>query len=209
MPFEAAENIYRAAIHLFAGRGYPSTSMRDISSAVGVLPGSLYTHITSKEALLLQIVERGIRKYLDAVVPVAASSEPADRRLRQAIKAHVDVVANNIELSVVTFHQWKYLSNGNRRHVVDLRNTYEDLFVRIVDDGIRAGVFGSPGNSHLLVLAVLGVLNWVPEWFSPSGPKSADQVGDELANVVLLGLMGLPRSSAIDVTDDPDELLIR
>ena len=45
------------AIQLFGKQGYTGTSMRDIAGAVGVLPGSLYAHIASKEALLVDIVD--------------------------------------------------------------------------------------------------------------------------------------------------------
>jgi len=199
VPLDAAENIYRAAIRLFGERGYPSTSMRDISSAVGVLPGSLYTHITSKQALLLQIVENGIQKYLDAVRPLATTAEPADIRLREAIKAHVKVAGDNIQLSLVTFHQWKHLDDETRRRVVGLRNTYQAYFSRIIEDGIEAGILRPMVHPSLAVLAVLGMLNWVPEWFSPSGPATADEVGDHLADVILEGLLEVrPPAAPID-----------
>ena len=53
MPRESAAKIYEVATRLFGDQSYPATSMRDISQAVGILPGSLYSHISGKEALLL------------------------------------------------------------------------------------------------------------------------------------------------------------
>jgi AcrR family transcriptional regulator len=164
--------------------------MRDISEAVGILPGSLYTHISSKEALLLEIVESGIDKYLDSISTIASSSEPADVRMRAAIKAHLAVVAENTEQTLVAVHQWKYLNEANRRRVAKKRLAYEEMFVRIVEDGVESGVFGGVQSVHLAVLAVIGMLNWVPEWFSPSGDKSPDEIADALADVVLSGMIG-------------------
>src|SRR2546421_12160905 len=97
MPSEAANRIYDVATRLFGERSYPSTSMRDISDAVGILPGSLYAHISSKEQLLLEIVTSGIEKYLQAIGPVATSSDPPAARLRSAIQAHVEVAAQNAQ----------------------------------------------------------------------------------------------------------------
>ena len=61
------EAIRDAAMHLFGKQGYTGTSMRDIANAVGVLPGSLYAHIESKEALLVDIVADGIGRFISAV----------------------------------------------------------------------------------------------------------------------------------------------
>jgi TetR/AcrR family transcriptional regulator, cholesterol catabolism regulator len=189
MPRESAARIYEVATRLFGDQGYPATSMRDISQAVGILPGSLYSHISGKEALLFEIIETGITKFLDAVAPIAESSEPADVRLRAAIRSHVGVVAENIEQTLVTFHQWKHLEDSNRQRVIAMRNSYEEMFTRIVNDGIGAGVFDSSHDPRFCVLATLGMLNWIPEWFSPSGSRSVGEVADALANIVLAGLM--------------------
>jgi AcrR family transcriptional regulator len=193
MPRESAAKIYEVATRLFGDQSYPATSMRDISQAVGILPGSLYAHISGKEALLFSIVEGGITKYLEAVAPVAESDDPADVRLRAAIQAHVAVVADNIEQTLVAFHQWKYLEDANRRRVIAMRNDYEQMFMRIVEDGIASGVFNEAHDARFSVLAILGMLNWVPEWFSPSGKGSAEEVAESLANVVLSGLMNPSR----------------
>lgn len=189
MARESAAKIYEVATRLFGDQSYPATSMRDISQAVGILPGSLYSHISGKEALLLDIVISGITKYLDAISPIADSTEPPDVRLREAIRAHVRVVSQNTEQTLVAFHQWKYLEEVNRRRVIEMRSAYQDMFTRIVTDGIEAGVFDSNHDARFCVLAILGMLNWVPEWFSPSGSRSPEEVADALANVVLSGLM--------------------
>lgn len=191
MPSESAARIYEVATRLFGGRSYPATSMRDISEAVGILPGSLYAHISSKEALLLEIVTSGIDKYLEAVGPLATTREPATARMRAVVRAHVAVAAEHAELSQVAFHQWKFLGDASREVVVAKRTEYEGYFRRIVDDGVKAGEFRLK-HPRLAVLGVIGMLNWVPDWFSPSGKLSADEVAEALAEVVLSGLVGEP-----------------
>ncbi|MDT4997487.1 MAG: hypothetical protein QOD45_1555, partial [Pseudonocardiales bacterium] len=84
----SAELIEQEAIRLFGERTYPVVGMRDIGDAVGLLPGSLYVHISSKEDLLLRIVERGITDYLEVIEPIAAASaETASIRLRGIVVA--------------------------------------------------------------------------------------------------------------------------
>src|SRR5260370_41889060 len=81
--------------------------MRDIAEAVGVLPGSLYAHIESKETLLLEIVSDGIAQFLAIEQSLEASVDSPEARLRKAIRAHVDVVAEDPQRSLVVFHQWR------------------------------------------------------------------------------------------------------
>ena len=85
--------IMDAAMHLFGKQGYSGTSMRDIASAVGVLPGSLYAHIASKEALLVEIVDDGIHRFLAAVRPHVESDVTPAEKLRAMVIAHLAVVA--------------------------------------------------------------------------------------------------------------------
>jgi AcrR family transcriptional regulator len=184
------EVILREAVRLFSRKGYTGTSMRDIAEAVGLLPGSLYAHIDEKEGLLVEIVNRGIDAFLDAGHVVVSTPEPPDLRMRALIRAHVGIIADNLEQTSVVFHQWKHLSAERRMVVVDKRDRYESMFTRVVDDGIAAGVFDAGMNGRIAVLSILGILNWVPEWLSPNGPEPVHEVADRLTDIVLVGLYG-------------------
>ena len=191
MPSQSAEKIYQEATRLFGERGYTSTSMRDIGEAVGILAGSLYSHISSKEALLLDIIEMAFDKYLEVIRPLATSGESADLRLRACIKAHVMVVADNVEETLVSVRQWKYLSEVNRKRVMAKRQDFESLFMGILEEGMASGTFKPVEHPKITIAGILGMLNWVPEWFSPKGPVSAEQAGDELADLVMGGLVAV------------------
>ena len=192
MPSESAERILEAATRLFGERGYPSTSMRDIGEAVGLLAGSLYSHISSKEAVLFQIVETGLDRYLGALLPIVESDGPADRKLRAAVKAHVELVATHVEESLVANHQWKFLGGENRARIDAKRHAGVDVFARLLDDGIDSGVFKPGPNRDIAIAGILGTLNWVPEWYSPKGPATPEEIGEQLADLLLGGLLASP-----------------
>ena len=183
------EVIEREAIRLFGEKSYPVIGMRDLSESVGLLPGSLYAHISSKEDLLLRIVESGIRNYTDAVAPFAESSGPADERLRGALRAHLRVLAGTREHTRVTFQQWRYLGEENRALVVKRRQEFEDLFTRIVKDGIDSGLFRPVPHPRVTVLGIIGALNMATDWFSPDGPNGHEEIADALADTFLGGLL--------------------
>jgi AcrR family transcriptional regulator len=182
------ESILGVATQLFSEAGYAGTTMRDIAKAVGVLPGSLYAHIDGKETLLLEIVESGIDRFLAAAADLEGTAEASDR-MRSAIKAHVRVVAENPQRTLVVFHQWRFLSGPNRSRIVDKRRRYEDAFTKIVGDGVETGAFSRQLDRKVAVLSILGSLNWTAEWFRPDGPADADEIGDRLADTILWGLL--------------------
>jgi TetR/AcrR family transcriptional regulator, cholesterol catabolism regulator len=184
------EAIMDAAMHLFGKQGYSGTSMRDIAGAVGVLPGSLYAHIASKEALLVDIVENGINRFLAAVRPHAESSVTPTEKLRAMVIAHVAVVADNPERSLVVFHQWRFLGDDNIQAAIGKRRDYEQAFIGVIEEGMKSGAFRANLNRRIAVLTILGALNWTPEWLSPGGSLSPEDVGGLIADTLLMGVQG-------------------
>jgi AcrR family transcriptional regulator len=180
--------IYAATIQLFSERGYSSTSMRDIANAVGLLPGSLYVHISSKEQLLGEIVETGIDRFMVACKEAMDAEDSAAARVRAVIHAHMALIAQDAEHVRVALHQWKYLTGSRRVEIMDKRREYEGLFKTLISDGIAAGEFSAELNPRIAVLTIIGTLNWTSEWFHAEGPESPDQVADEIADVLLTGL---------------------
>ena len=181
--------ITSVAMHLFGKQGFTGTSMRDIANAVGLLPGSLYAHIQSKEALLLEIVADGIGRFISAVEPHMTGSTDPVERLRKMIIAHVEVVADNPERSQVVFHQWRFLGPDNLPEAIERRRDYERFFAATLEEGVAAGRFRDNLNRRIAVLTILGALNWTPEWFSPDGRLSAVDVGDLMADALLGGIL--------------------
>ncbi|MFC4011164.1 TetR/AcrR family transcriptional regulator [Nonomuraea purpurea] len=179
--------IFREATRLFGERGYTGTSMRDIAKAVGMLPGSLYAHIASKESLLFAIIEGGVDRFNHALDDVRATSDDPRVLLREAIKAHVRVVAENPGRTLIVFHQWRYLGDENRARLLDKRARYEHFFTETLRAGVSAGVFDAGLDARMVVFGLLGALNWTPEWFSPDGPATAGEIGEKLADALLNG----------------------
>jgi AcrR family transcriptional regulator len=183
------EAIRNQAIRLFGMQGYTGTSMRDIAGAVGVLPGSLYAHIQSKEALLVEIVDEGIGRFLERVDPLVTAGGPPVDRLKAMIIAHVEVVADQPERSSVVFHQWRFLGPENLPLAIRRRRDYERCFVDVVEQGIADGSLKKDLNPRIAVLTILGALNWTPEWFSPDGRLSPSEVGELMAGALLGGIL--------------------
>lgn len=188
MALDRKEQIYSTARSLFSERGYPATTVRDIAREMNMQAGSLYAHIDSKEDVLWEIVSRAAEQFLAVVEPIANSNrQPADK-LREMVRAHVVVLADNLADATVFLHEWKFLGSERREAIAALRNRYEGFYRQVVDEGTHTGDF-APADPKMAALLVLSAFNWMPQWYSPSGPLSPREVADAFVDLILRGLI--------------------
>lgn len=180
------EQIQIEAVRLFSEKTYPVVGMRDISDAVGLLPGSLYAHIATKEELLLGIVQRGIQNYINTLGPISTSDSPAPERLRLITRKYMETLDTTMDQTKVSFQQWSYLGPENREQVVKLREDYEAVFARV----INSTTFPSLPHPRVAVLSTMGLLNSAMRWYHPGGTLTPTEIGDYLADYALKGLSG-------------------
>jgi TetR/AcrR family transcriptional regulator, cholesterol catabolism regulator len=183
------ENVVEAAVTLFSKKGYHGTTVRDIAVQSGMLSGSLYAHISSKEDLLFEIVSKAADQFMAAVEPIVTSSATAEAKLRQAMAAHIRVVEQNREAATVFMHEWKALSSDRRDAIAERRNSYEQLFAVILAEGVQEGAW-SPIDHRFARLLILSAVNWLYQWYDPAGPLGPDAVADKFADLIMLGLKG-------------------
>jgi AcrR family transcriptional regulator len=153
------------AARLFRGRGFEGTSVRDIARAVGILPGSLYCHFETKEALLVAVYIKGVRQISEAVqAAVDRRSDPWDR-LEAACIAHLEAILHDDDYAQVVVRVRPADVPAANKHLVELRNQYEALFARLVQDLPLA----RGADRSALRLMLVGALNWSQVWYRPGG----------------------------------------
>src|SRR5438067_11675646 len=103
----------RQAARLFAEKGYHGTSIGDLAEAMGVQKGSLYAHIDSKADLLWEVARGGAATFHGALDEVP-DELPATDKIRLALRAHLRVVAEQLDAATVFIREWRYLE-GDRR----------------------------------------------------------------------------------------------
>lgn len=179
--------IIEAAEVLFSERGYHGTTMRDIAAETGILPGSLYAHIESKEDILLEICTAAAAQFMIGLEIVTGGPWPPAEKLRRAMRAHVDVVARAREAARVFLEEWTALSEARREEVRALRDRYEALWDGIIREGIRTGAFRKMDRRFARLL-VLSAANWTYTWYDPEGPLSPNEIADRFTDLLLDGL---------------------
>src|SRR5437667_4235909 len=121
------DDLTREAARLFAERGFHGTSMDALAQALGVQKGSLYSLIGSKQELLFETMKEGARAF-HAALDAVPEDHPAVERIRMALRAHLGVVASQLEVATVFTREWRYLDDDYRSEILAERRRYEARF---------------------------------------------------------------------------------
>jgi TetR/AcrR family transcriptional regulator, cholesterol catabolism regulator len=193
-PKRRDRQILEAAAQIFHERGYADTSVQDVANAVGLLKGSLYYYIESKEDLLfrvLQDVHAQAKQILDVVPEMDA---PPLERLAAYVRGHVEFNLRNIEKVAVYYHDFSQLSRERREEIVATRKRYEEFVIALIEDAQEAGEVDPDLDAHVATYSVLGMLNWVYTWYRPGGKVSISDFADLVAEIVVGGLRSVNRT---------------
>ncbi|TAK87421.1 MAG: TetR/AcrR family transcriptional regulator [Betaproteobacteria bacterium] len=149
------------AARAFRAKGYDAASIRDIVGAIDMLPGSLYYHFPSKEALLLAVYAEGVRRFSEAVSAAIAASAAPWARLEAACIAHLETLLQESDFAQVVVRVRPSDVPAIAAQLVALRDGYEALFTRLVQAlPLARGV-----DRRSLRLMLLGALNWSQTWY--------------------------------------------
>ena len=182
----ARSDLLAVAAELFARQGYRATTLDDIAGELGLKKASLYHYISSKEDLLCEIYQRIFDRVEAAVAASAAPGPAVDERLRRMIHAHVHVVAAERDMLAVVFQEEAELPPEAQAAIRHRKRAHEALFERVIAEGQRQGVI-RPGSVRLMVLALLGMCNWVYKWYRPE-KFSIEEIAAEFARTLESGV---------------------
>ncbi|HTO46648.1 MAG TPA: TetR/AcrR family transcriptional regulator [Burkholderiales bacterium] len=175
------------AARLFSARGFQGTSIRDIVAAVDMLPGSLYYHFATKEALLAAVYAEGVRRISEAVSAAIAGKRDPWERLEAAAIAHLEALLQESDYAQVVIRVRPADAPSVEGELVKLRDDYERLFVELVQ-----GLPLARGTDRrTLRLMLLGALNWSQTWYHP---------GRDNARAIARRFVGLLRDQQLQPT---------
>ncbi|MDH4103163.1 MAG: TetR/AcrR family transcriptional regulator [Thermoleophilia bacterium] len=181
------EALTREAARLFAERGFHGTSMGDLADALGVQKSSLYSLTGSKQQLLFETMREGARAFhaaLDEVPEIATAVE----RIRFALRGHLGVVSDQLDVATVFTREWRYLDAEYRDEVLAERRRYEERFRALFRDGVEAGELRPDLDAGTAALLMLSAANWAYTWLI-SG-RDTDELADRFTAILVDGIRG-------------------
>ncbi|MEV0104879.1 TetR/AcrR family transcriptional regulator [Nocardia sp. NPDC050799] len=176
---------------MFAERGYSATSLQNIADELGILKGSLYYYIRSKDDLLYEVIRSVYWEGVANFRRLSTGDGTAAERLFAAVVGHVKYLTDNLIQTTVFLHEFERLSPARRRELSTL--AYDELVRDLVVEGQAEGSFRGDVDASLVALAILGAANWVYRWYQDSGPSDGAQIGEVFADLFISGLAPRPQ----------------
>ena len=186
-------DLTREAARLFAEKGYHGTSIGDLAEAMGVQKGSLYAHIASKQDLLYATMREGADAFHAGLDALPDDARPSDK-IRLALRSHLRVVAEQLDVATVFVQEWRYLEAERREEIVAERRRYEERFRALFREGREASELRTDLNEGVAALLFLSAANWAYTWLQPG--RDTDELADRFYAVLVDGMRGYatPRS---------------
>src|SRR5262245_3135712 len=181
------EELTRTAARLFAERGFHGTSMGDLAEAMGVQKGSLYSLTGSKQELLQTTLGQGANAFHGALDGVPEEAGAVDR-IRFALRGHLRVVAEQLDVATVFTREWRYLEGQAREAFLAERRRYEERWRTLFRDGVESGELRTDLDVAAAALLVLSAANWAYTWLSPG--RDTDQLADRFTAILVDGVRG-------------------
>jgi AcrR family transcriptional regulator len=185
-----------AAVRVFHARGYEATSIQDIADEVGILKGSIYYYISSKEDVLFEILDEVHRGALTSVQGAIESDADPLARIGSFVATLARFNADNLERMGIFLHDFRSLSEPRREEIVRERDRYDVILRRLLSAGKDRGVVCPDVDPKLTALAVMGMINTIYQWYRPSGGLRAQYIGAVYADLVIRAVACTPDEHA-------------
>ncbi len=191
---ERWKELLEVSARMFAARGYAATSLQHIADELGMLKGSLYYYINTKDDLLYEVI-RGV--YWEGVANFRRiSTGPGDsiERLQRAVEGHVRYLVDNITATTVFLHEFDRLSDGRREELSALG--YYEQWRDLIRAGQAEGAIRAEVDASMAAMAILGATNWIYRWYRDPGSRGPEEIGRQFADMFVAGLITPERAAA-------------
>ena len=161
--------------------------MDALAQALGVQKGSLYSLTGSKQQLLFETMREGARAF-HAALDAVPDDAPAVERIRLALRGHLRVVAEQIDVATVFTREWRYLEGDHRDEILGERRRYEERWRALFREGVEGGGLRTDLDAGAAGLLVVSAANWAYTWLAPG--RDTDELADRFTAILVDGVRG-------------------
>jgi TetR/AcrR family transcriptional regulator, cholesterol catabolism regulator len=186
-PATRLEEVLQSAANIFFAKGYHATSIEDVARDVGMLKGSLYYYIKSKDDLLFRLLLAGIE---DSDAFIARQIDPEDEpveQLERAIRAQIDYIIENRVQFGLFLHEFDSLSGKRQHKLISVMSRYNSRFVELVRRAQKQDKL-IQGEPWIIVNGILGMCNWLYRWYDPDQASDAEEIKDVFVRMIFEGI---------------------
>lgn len=175
-----------AAAHLFRTKGFERTTVRDLAQEVGIQSGSIFHHFKTKEEILRCVMEEVIHFNTDRMKIALAKAANPREKLRALIYCElVSINGATGEAMAVLIYEWRSLKPESQRHILTLREHYEQLWLNTLEEAQQAGLIPAHADTFIQRRFLTGALSWSNYWYRPEGALTLDQLADQALTMIV------------------------
>ena len=184
------EAILRAAVKVFARKGYFNSKVADIASEAGIADGTVYLYFKSKDEILHSIFDQAMEVFIsEGRRQLAALDRPEDK-LRRIAEMHLERLGADRDLAVVFQIELrgsvKFMQEFSAAGFAD----YLDIIRQTIDEGQRAGVFRSDIKPIVASKILYGSLDeMVTNWILSKKRYALEPMAGEVLKTFFGGMM--------------------
>ncbi|MFK7946795.1 MAG: TetR/AcrR family transcriptional regulator [Saprospiraceae bacterium] len=182
------EEIKKAAARLFRKRGYKATSMRDIAEAVGIKAASIYNHIKSKQELLSGLLMEIATIFTKEMELIQNTSLDAQKKLERLIALHVKLTIEYTDAIALIAGEWVHLEEHEKQQYITLRDSYENQFTAIIEQGKSEGLFKNI-ETEIILFSTLSTLRWLYSWYSRNRSFNPIDLEQQITECLMNGFL--------------------
>jgi len=187
---DSRQEILRTAARLFQQRGYDATSMNDVAAALKLSKGGLYHHFQSKDEILFEIMNHAMEITQERVLaPVRSIADP-EERLRALIRLHMEVVLSPRDREItVMLHENHPLPPTLRKRINHRKKEYVHFVESLIAEVQNTRKSKSSVSPRAAAFALLGMINWIYQWYKPEGTLQAHNLIPQFTDLLLGGIL--------------------
>jgi AcrR family transcriptional regulator len=185
---DSRQDILRTAARLFQQKGYDATSMNDVAAALKLSKGGLYHHFQSKDEMLFHIMSHAMDITEERVIKAARAIPDPEERLRTLIALHIEVVLSVRDREItVMLHENHPLPPSLRKQINQRKKDYIHFVENLIAEVQRLKGCKGKVTPRAAALALLGMINWIYQWYKPEGRLQAQDLIPQYTNLLFAG----------------------
>lgn len=165
------ERILRAAIRVFARKGFYAARVSEIAKAAGVADGTIYLYFKNKDDVLVSIFEDRITKLIGVLRKEIEVEAPFEAKFRRVIELQLGLLEGQRDLAEVVTVNLRQSSRLLKQFAAPRFTEYLDVIAGLVADGQRQGVVRKDIHPRVLSRALWGALDGIAVTWALSRPE--------------------------------------
>lgn len=184
------EKIIRAAVKVFARKGFFSARISDIAKAAKVADGTIYLYFNNKFDILISVFDEEIGKFIAQTKKLVDQEDDPKKKMEVFALKHLSMVKENKSLAEIIQMELRQSHKLIKEYRKTIFSEYVDIISHIIRQGQTKGIFRKDVKPGIAKRAFFGALDemtrlWV---LSPKPPYDIEDTAKQISDMFLLGI---------------------